>query len=749
MKSHLLFLITVLFPTWIFASGIEGTVLDAEYKIPLAFAHIQILDADYGTISDEEGRFELKGLPTGTYRLRISHISYEADTVVVELVEGKAISLSVTLTESTIQLSEIIIAANPASSEQISSLSFLDITVRPIQTSQEVLTLVPGLFIAQHAGGGKAEQMFLRGFDLDHGTDISLNVAGMPVNMVSHAHGQGYSDLHFLIPETIERVSYEKGMYDPQYGNFATAGFVDFHYKKRLDENMVKLEVGQFGTLRGVGMMNLLAKQEKHHLYAAGSFGSSRGYFESPQHFRRYNGLMHYHSEISQRGFLTASIGAFSSNWDASGQIPVRAVEQGLISRWGAIDDTEGGNTHRMHAQLKYSHKNRNGGLWEHKAFYIRSGFELYSNFTFFLDYPEVGDMIRQRENRDIWGFQSSYRLSYQLGQIKVESEWGIQGRQDKIDDLELSYAKRDEMPREYMKLGRVDETNLAAYWDQTYRFSPNFYVRTGLRLDAFRFAYQSDLNQGAKAHRWIPAALSPKISAFFTPNNRLQFYAKAGRGFHSNDSRLFFDEQINKLFPFAYGSDLGIKYKATDRLLLELTGWGLYMEEEFVYVGDAGIVEPSGRSLRMGVDISGRYQLGGSWYADLDATLTRPRQLDVTKAESFIPLAPRLTLSGGVNWILENGLSGSVRMRHLANRPANEDFSLIAEGYTLADVKLNYRLGSWELTFSVQNVLNQDWREAQFETTSRLIEEAMPTTEIHFTPGSPRFVKVGLGRYF
>ena len=507
--------------------------------------------------------------------MRISHISYEADTIKVEITEDKAVNLSVSLAESTIQLSEVIIAANPESSEQISSLSYLDIAVRPIQSSQEVLTLVPGLFIAQHAGGGKAEQMFLRGFDLDHGTDISLNVGGMPVNMVSHAHGQGYSDLHFLIPETIERVSFEKGLYDASHGNFTTAGFVDFHYKKRLSENQIRLEAGQFGTMKGMAMVNLLNGREKHHLYASGSINSSRGYFESPQHFRRYNGLLHFHGEIGQRGFLTASVGSFYSNWDASGQIPVRAVERGNISRWGAIDDTEGGATHRIHAQVKYSSRNQQGGQWTHNAYYIRSGFELYSNFTFFLDHPEKGDMIRQRENRDIWGFQSSYRQSFNLGMIKTDAEWGIQGRQDQVDDLELSYALRNETPREYLKLGKVNETNLAAYWDQTFRFSPKFYMRTGLRLDAFRFAYQSHLENRAGTKRWRPKAISPKISAFFTPNNRLQIYAKAGRGFHTNDSRLFFDEQINKLFPFAYGSDLGVKLKAANKLLLEIDRLG------------------------------------------------------------------------------------------------------------------------------------------------------------------------------
>lgn len=296
------------------------------------------------------------------------------------------------------------------------TISAVDIQFRPINTSQDVLKIVPGLFIAQHAGGGKAEQIFLRGFDIDHGTDIELNVDGMPVNMVSHAHGQGYSDLHFVIPETIEQVDFDKGPYYAKQGNFNTAGYANF-YQRRLSESMFKIEGGQFGTFRTVGLFNLLKAQkaEDPSLYLATEFFRTDGYFESPQYFNRFNSLLKYHQKLNDTQTLELSFSGFTSSWDASGQIPQRAVDNGTITRFGAIDDTEGGETSRINLNSKLTTELSNGGYFENQVYFSQYNFNLVSNFTFFLNDPVNGDQITQSENRQIFGSKNSYWVENML----------------------------------------------------------------------------------------------------------------------------------------------------------------------------------------------------------------------------------------------------------------------------------------------------------------------------------------------
>src|SRR5690606_33820829 len=327
--------------------SITGTVTDIRMA-PLPDVTIYIPSLSRGTTSDKLGRFAIKGLPAGTYELTATSVGYTPQHLSVTVSNEQTASIEIVMEHGELVLADVMITDQLI--RDINTISQVDIRLRPVNTSQDILRIIPGLFIAQHAGGGKAEQIFLRGFDIDHGTDINLEVDGLPVNMVSHAHGQGYSDLHFLIPELVQVVDFNKGPYNAHKGNMTTAGYVSFLTRNTLEENMVKIEGGRFGTLRNVNAIRLFDRDGpnwSHSAYVASEFFRTDGFFEANQHFNRLNLMGKYHARRSTGESLTIGLSMFNSRWDASGQIPERAVEDGTITRFGSIDPTEGGETSR------------------------------------------------------------------------------------------------------------------------------------------------------------------------------------------------------------------------------------------------------------------------------------------------------------------------------------------------------------------------------------------------------------------
>jgi hypothetical protein len=637
-----------------------------------------------------------------------------------------------------------------ANSGIFKTISDLDIHLRPINNSQEVLRMVPGLFIGQHAGGGKAEQIFLRGFDIDHGTDINLTVDGMPVNMVSHAHGQGYADLHFVIPELIDKVNFNKGPYFADKGNFTTAGFVEFKTKDYLEHSFVKLETGQFNTHRAIGGLNLLkpkGDRRNQSLYIAGEGSFTKGFFESPQDFSRFNGTLKYHGSITNNTTLTASLTAFTSKWNASGQIPDRAVESGSVGFYGAIDNTEGGKTSRHNANVDVLTNLSDGAVIRNQFFYSRYKFELYSNFTFFKEDPINGDQIKQKEDRNIIGYNGSYRKEFVIGNIKTETKGGIQVRYDDINNIELSRTKNRLITTSEIMNGDVNELNAGIYWAQRFSLSQNLDVTGALRADYFNNRYNDQLLSEKLVSN--SAIVSPKLNFNYRLNQNVQLYLYNGRGYHSNDTRVAVQQNGRKVLPPAYGTDLGGVFKVGKKVVLQSALWYLWLGQEFVYVGDEGVVEPGGRTRRYGFDLSVRYEVLKNLFADIDVSLANPRSTGVAKADSYIPLAPRFTSVGGLTYRKEYGWNGSLRYRYMSDRPANEDNSVVAKGYFVTDASINYTKRKWEVGLSVQNAFNVRWKETQFDTESRLQNEPAPVSEIHFTPGTPFFARASLTVYF
>lgn len=733
---------------------IKGTLLNADDLLPLTGATIIVLETNQGVVTDIFGKYQLNNLASGEYTLNISYIGFETQRVNVTVKDDESTVLTHRLKPSSLILSEITVSPQKVMGNQgLNTLSNVDILLRPTQSSQDILRIVPGLFIAQHAGGGKAEQIFLRGFDIDHGTDINLSVDGMPVNMVSHAHGQGYSDLHFVIPETVEKVNFQKGLYNADKGNFATAGFVEFQTKDALNKSSILLEAGQFDTYRLVGLINLLGKnrQEKNRqsAYIATEYVGAAGYFKSPQNFTRLNIMGKYHHFLDDHRVLTVQVSTFNSQWDASGQIPQRAVQQNLITRWGAIDDTEGGATSRTQASVKLKQMMNNGAIWENQAYLIYYDFELYSNFTFFLNDPVNGDQIRQKENRNIFGYQTKYYLESALAGKTLSTQIGAGIRRDDVRNNELSRTLGRRITLNNVALGNVLETNTFAFVNETLQVSSQFKVEAGVRVDHFDFEYTDALSNNYQRQNETQAIVSPKLNLSYEINPQIQLFAKAGYGFHSNDTRVVVAQKDTQILPKAWGIDVGLNFKPLPQLLVSVTGWQLDLEQEFVYVGDEGVVEPSGETRRLGVDFSMRYQIAPWLYADADVNWTQARSKQAPEGQNLIPLAPAFTSIGGLTVKTKSGWNGSLRYRLMDNRPANETNSIVAQGYFLLDANLTYTRPSFEVSFSAQNLLNSAWNEAQFETESRLQNEANAVSEIHFTPGTPFFAKAGIKLFF
>ncbi|MEH0152971.1 TonB-dependent receptor plug domain-containing protein [Limibacter armeniacum] len=718
------------------AQGISGKVVD-ETGLAIEAVLVQNLHTDQHTHTNQQGTFLLNGIEAGD-TLTLTHAAYNTISVVVKEEKERTIILEL----KTFELDQITVSPEV---NALNVVSKIDLKTTPVNSSQEVLRKVPGLIIGQHAGGGKAEQIFLRGFDIDHGTDIAISVDGMPVNMVSHAHGQGYADLHFVIPETIEKIDFGKGTYYADQGNFSTAGYVAFQTKDRLENNIIQTEIGQYNTKRLFSLINL-SRNSHHAAYVASEYLTTDGYFESPQNFSRLNVMGKYTGELDNNNKLSVSASHFQSSWDASGQIPERAVETNIISRFGAIDDTEGGNTSRSNLNLNYIHQLSKNSSLTSRFYLSHYDFELYSNFTFYLEDAEHGDQIRQKEDRNMFGFNSEWNRFIALPNGSINLSAGVGLRDDQTTGTALSHSLNRQTTLETLKLGDIHETNSYAY-AQAELVRGKWTVNPALRLDYFQFGYYDRLSETYENNQVEKGILSPKLNVLYQHSPLLQYYLKTGIGFHSNDTRVVVAEEGESILPKAYSSDLGLIWKAHPRLLVNAAVWNLFLEQEFVYVGDAGIVEPSGKTNRSGFDLGVRWQLLDWLYFSQDVNYAYARSVSDPEGENYIPLAPDLTAVGTLSISGQSNWYGSIQYRYISDRPANEDNTIVAEGYTVVDTNLGYQFKHFDLGLKIQNLFDVEWKETQFATESRLFNETSSVEEIHYTPGIP-FCATAMLRY-
>lgn len=761
MTKHLLtlFLFTSIFPcAFSQSASLSGTVTAQDAGQGLQGVNIVLKSSGYGTITGLHGAYDLKDIPPGEQELIFSFVGYETVEKTMVFEPGQSQHLDLKMKPGSIDLSAVTVEARrPFSAASSKAIRDFDLKIKPVRSAQELLQMVPGLIIAQHAGGGKAEQIFMRGFDADHGTDVGVYVDGMPVNMVTHGHGQGYADLHFIIPEIIDGLEVYKGPYFSRFGNFGTAGSVALSTTDHPDHNLVKLEGGMFATTRATTILKIPTGGDHQSAYIAGQYFHSNGPVENPQGFNRGNIFGKFHTHLGPKSELGLSVGAFSSAWDASGQIPWRAVDDGQITRWGSIDPLEGGNTSRYNLSVDYHFMEGSEHDFQLQVFLSQYDFRLYSNFTFWLNDPIQGDMIEQNDHRQIQGINARYSYFKTLGKIRSYTRVGGTYRGDHID-LSL-WKSPDRMRLTPVTDHTVAETNMAFWVEEELIFSPLFRMQFGLRGDYFVFDVTDMLDPGRTVEDGIAfgsgyeqaAILNPNLSLVLSPLRALDIYVNGGTGFHSNDARdvIYSQNSDLKTLPRASGAELGIRIGKGSRILTSLAAWYLHLEEELVFVGDEGTTEASGETRRIGLDAEIRLQLARWIWADVDLNLSDGRYLNEPDEKNYIALAPRVSSQGGVNFQHPSGIEGALRYRYLGDRPANEDNSVVAQGYFIGNAVLAYRIKGLRIFAQLENMLNAEWSEAQFDTESRLFNEGAPVSEIHFTPGNPLNVQAGISLEF
>lgn len=623
---------------------------------------------------------------------------------------------------------------------------------RPVSRPGELLEFVPGLIATQHSGEGKANQFFLRGFNLDHGTDFAISVDGLPVNMRTHAHGQGYADLNFLIPELVELVSYRKGPYYAEVGDFSAAGSADLYYKHRLDASEVELTVGEFDFYRlfGATSVNLGGGD----LLVGGSFRSYGGPFEVDQNIDQFNGLVKYTRGDHSNGFsVTAQL--YDNDWDSPDQIPQRLVDSGQISRFGFVDPTVGGESHRYSLSAEWHHET-GIGRFDVTAYAIDYELDLFSNFTYFLDDPVNGDQFEQFDNRQIYGLSAELITPLEWGANSTLST-GFQLRYDDINDVGLFNTRARERLSTTSNAS-VQEASYSLYAELSNTWTPTFRTVLGLRADHFTFDVNADL--AANSGTADDTILSPKLSLIFGPFSNTEVFLNLGKGFHSNDARgttITVDPSdgvtpVDTVDPLAdaYGVDLGVRTALAPGLQVAASVYFLSLESELVFVGDAGNTEASGASRRYGAEISVYYRPVDWLLLDADYAYANSRFRDAGD-EDRIPLAVEGVASFGATIDNIGPFSAGLRLRHVGEAPLIEDNSVRSNSTTLVNAELNYQFSqNWSASLGAFNIFNSRDNDITYFYASRLPgEPAGGVEDIHFHPVEPRNFRVSLRATF
>ncbi|WP_175414817.1 TonB-dependent receptor [Nibricoccus aquaticus] len=640
-----------------------------------------------------------------------------------------------------------------------------ELAVRPFLRRGELLEVVPGVVITQHSGGGKANQYFLRGFNLDHGTDFSVSVEGMPVNMRSHAHGQGYADLNFVIPELVESVGYQKGPFFAEVGDFSSAGAAEFRLVDELADGFLKLEAGENGYGRIVVADTLM---ENGGLRTLGlEMAQGDGPWEREENFRKWNVFARQLWKAGDRTFSVTALG-YSGKWDSTDQIPLRAVEAGEIARFGFVDPSDGGESQRVSlsfdAEVTGADATTSVNVY---AIYYRMN--LFSNFSYALGDEENGDQFNQRDRRFVFGGEAKREWKSEIAGKRLEWSAGVQARYDAITELGLHLSSA----RERVGTVRDDDVNEASvgvFATGTLHVSEALRVNAGLRADGYRFDVESDntLNSDDRTAGMV----SPKFGVVFGPWKKTEVYANAGYSFHSNDARgtvIAVDpvsgdpaERVNPLVR-SKGAEVGVRTSAVPGLVSTLSFWGLDLDSELVFVGDAGGTEPTGATRRYGVELANFYRAASWLTLDADLALTQARYRDAEigaggAKEDRIANSISRVVTAGASVEAPGGWFGALRVRYFGPQPLIEDNSVVAPSSTTWNGRVGWRSKSgsggnegWEVAVDVLNVFDRENYDIAYFYESRLRSEAsgVATEDIHFHPAEPRTVRVSVTKRF
>ncbi|MBY0243305.1 MAG: TonB-dependent receptor, partial [Burkholderiaceae bacterium] len=622
----------------------------------------------------------------------------------------------------------------------------------------ELLEFVPGMIVTQHSGDGKASQYFLRGFNLDHGTDFATFVDGMPVNMRTHAHGQGYTDLNFLIPELAQRIDYKKGPYFAEEGDFASAGAAHIRLADKLPQGLASLALGASGYRRGL-LADSFAAGRGTLLYGA-EVTANDGPWDLPQRVRKTNAVLRYSQGSPGDGFSVTGM-AFSNRWQSTDQIPLRAVQSGLIGRFGHIDPTDGGESSRY--SLSYSQRLRtDSGLLELDAYALRSTLTLTSNFTYYLDNPADGDQHSQREQRNMAGANLAQSWRAEVAGLDMQYRAGIQTRFDQLSPVGI-YTTTRGVTSGVVREDRVREASVGVYLENTTHWQPWLRSMAGVRYDAYRFhvAASDPHPDGGAANSGAARAhlVSPKLSLMFGPWRRTEAFINFGQGFHSNDARGTVQTRLpdgsatDPVTPLVStrGSEIGLRSEIVPGLQSSLALWRLNIDSELLFIGDAGETEATRPSRRRGLEWNNHYVASSMLLFDLDLAASRARYADTSPDGDYIPGALNRVLSFGATLRNLGAWSGSFQLRHFGPRPLLEDASIRSRATTLAYARAAYQLGKrTSVALDIFNLFDKQASDIDYYYRSRLPGEAADgVDDIHFHPVERRSFRLTLAHHF
>jgi outer membrane receptor protein involved in Fe transport len=616
---------------------------------------------------------------------------------------------------------------------------------RPALRPGEVLEFVPGLIVTQHSGDGKANQYFLRGFNLDHGTDFATRINGMPVNMPSHGHGQGYTDLNFLLPELVSRIEYRKGPYFAGNGDFSSAGSADIVYLKQFDAPFGQITLGPNGYQRGVaGTSFELTPGVK--LLGAFEIGRNDGPWTVPERVRKHNGVLTMSGGSAADGW-SASLMGYASKWNGTDQVPQRLIDSGALGRFDSLDPTTGGDTSRYSVSGEW-HRDSTAGRTHLSAYAIRYELDLNSNFTYALERPADGDQFKQNDKRNVYGLDARHVISHALGSFDARSEVGASLRHDRVRvGLFDSVARRKTATT---RDDQLRETLVGAYAQSSVELTPWLRAVGGLRADHVR-NHVDALTLAANGGRSSATQVSPKLSLIAGPFAKTEFFFNAGRGLHSNDARgttATVDpktgDPVDKVPPLvaSRGFEFGARTEVIPGLQSSLALWRLDFDSELLYVGDAGATEASGGSKRRGIEWNNRW-IPVSWLLfDADLAWTHAR----FKNGDRIPNALDRVASVAVTLRDFGPWSASLQLRHLGPGPLIEDNSMRSFPSTLTNLRMGYKFSPRvEATLDIFNLTNKKANDIQYFYESQLPGEAAAVADRHVHAAEPRSARVTL----
>lgn len=622
---------------------------------------------------------------------------------------------------------------------------------RPLLRPAEVLEVVPGLIISQHSGDGKANQYYLRGFNLDHGTDFATSLMGMPVNLPTHAHGQGYSDLQFLMPELVERMQYRKGPYSAEVGDFGSAGSASIDYFRKLESNFADFSVGTHGYRRGLVAGSPLAG--KGNLLYALEWAGNDGPWTSPEKLDKLNGLLRYSEGIRMNGWSMAVM-AYQAQWASTDQVPQRAIDAGIVSRYGSLDPTDGGKTHRYSLSGEWSDKRADKWI-RGNVYAMDYSLNLWSNFTFCTlgCNPGPGDQFEQADRRKVYGLHLAETWYGNWIAQGADLTLGLQSRFDDIGNVGL-HTTTARQRWGTVAQDRVREGSAGLYAEARVQWQETFRSIVGLRQDFYRFDVTADTPENSG--RVNAQITSPKLVLVFGPWSKTEYYVNLGYGFHSNDARGITVKTNPDFRDSGYGTparsstplvrargyEFGVRTAIIPGLHSSLAIWQLNLDSELVFVGDAGTTEAGFPSRRTGIEWANYWTPTSSTTIDADFSISRARYVsdDGSAGGDYIAGAIRRVASVGVSIDSGGGWSAGLRMRYFGPRPLVEDNSVRSKASTLANLRASYKINNrTKLTLDVLNVLNRKVSDIDYYYASQLGGESVPVNDIHTHPSEPR----------